>query len=225
MPIDAGSIGAVATSLRTAFDITKAMIGIRDAAMMQEKVIELRELILTAQSETFRARDAQAALARRVDELEEKLAKFETWDTEKKKYCLKEVDAGTLAYVIKEDARGSEPVHWLCVNCFDHGRKSLLQERPRPNREAHKIFYCATCKAEIRTDYRVRIGGSLQERRAAAESKQAGELCPSCGKPELRVKESRLQPPPWAQFGAREYVLKCDECGFDDVRPADQPRR
>ena len=47
--VDMAAIAIVAKSLETAADITKAMIGLRDASMIQEKVIELQGVILSAQ--------------------------------------------------------------------------------------------------------------------------------------------------------------------------------
>jgi hypothetical protein len=43
--VDLASIAAAATSLKTAGEIVKAMIGLRDAALIQNKVIELQGVI------------------------------------------------------------------------------------------------------------------------------------------------------------------------------------
>ena len=48
MAIDMGSIAALATSLQSAVEITKGMIGLRDATMIQVKIIELQGVILSA---------------------------------------------------------------------------------------------------------------------------------------------------------------------------------
>lgn len=48
-----------------------------------------------------------------------------------------------------------------------------------------------------------------------------GEACPSCGAYEYRVVESREPKGDWAGTGVREHVMKCGECGFDDVRQID----
>jgi hypothetical protein len=54
MPIDIGSIAAVTTWLQSAGEIMKAIVGRRDGAMTQPKVIELNAMILTAQMRHFR---------------------------------------------------------------------------------------------------------------------------------------------------------------------------
>ena len=48
--IDISSIAAVASSLKTAGDITKTAIGLRDAQALQAKIIELNHVIIAAPS-------------------------------------------------------------------------------------------------------------------------------------------------------------------------------
>ena len=128
MPIDAGSISALTVSLKTAAEITKAMIGLRDATMIQAKIIELQTVILSAQGAALSAQSDQFSLLERVRELEKEVANMKAWDREKKKYELSEVYPGAFAYTLKPQARGAEPAHWICAACYQHGRKSLLQE-------------------------------------------------------------------------------------------------
>lgn len=42
-----------------------------------------------------------------------------------------------------------------------------------------------------------------------------GEACPSCGELEFRVVSSRPSP---LGLGSRNHSLKCQKCGFEDVR-------
>jgi hypothetical protein len=43
------------------------------------------------------------------------IARFEAWEAEKQRYVLEDVGPGVFAYVYKESASGSEPMHWLCT--------------------------------------------------------------------------------------------------------------
>ena len=128
------------SAVKTAFDIAKGLKDIDDASRRNAAVIELQEKILTAQS-------AQAALIERVGYLEKEVARFETWETEKQRYELKDVGMGSLAYSVKDAMRGSEPPHQICAACYEHRKKSILQ----PGDEAwHSVLKCPECKTTIR---------------------------------------------------------------------------
>lgn len=126
-------------AIKTAFDMTKALKDINDAAIRNAAVIELQEKILSA-------RDAQTALLDRVNLLEKEVASFEKWDTEKEEYELKEIFSRTFAYAIKESARGARPPHLICANCFEDRKKTILQRADA----AHLV--CPVCKTRIRFD-------------------------------------------------------------------------
>src|SRR5437868_5960993 len=99
--VDMTAISGLASSLKAVSEITKAMIGIRDGAMLQAKAIELNEIILSAQQSALDANIAQSELTQRVRDLEAKITKLESWDTEKRRYELAEIGAGGFAHVVK----------------------------------------------------------------------------------------------------------------------------
>jgi hypothetical protein len=126
-------------ALKTAFDMAKGLKDISDAATRNAAIIELQEKIITAQS-------AQAALVGRVSDLEKKVASFETWGAEKKRYSLQNVGLGSLAYVLKPDAEPPEHPHSICAECYQHRKKSILQIERRAWNEQLK---CPECKTLI----------------------------------------------------------------------------
>lgn len=109
------------SGLKAAFDIAKGLKDIDDTTRRNAAVIELQEKILVAQQ-------AQSALVERVGELEKQVASFEKWETEKKRYYLKEIYPSNFAYAINENARGAEPPHLICTTCYEGGKKSILQK-------------------------------------------------------------------------------------------------
>jgi hypothetical protein len=61
---------------------------------------------------------------------------------------------------------------------------------------------------------------ALERRVADLESKlkrSPGEACPACGELGFRVVRSEAMPE-FAALGVRQHVLKCDACGFEDLR-------
>jgi hypothetical protein len=126
-------------AIKTAFDIAKGLKDIDDATRRNAAVIELQEKILTA-------REAQSTLLERISELEKKVASFETWESEKQRYELKDVGRGSLAYAVKESMRNAEPPHQICVTCYQHGKKSPLQ--PSAIMYARHLI-CPECKTDL----------------------------------------------------------------------------
>jgi hypothetical protein len=131
-----GEVFAGLGAFKTMFDMAKALKDINDAAIRNGAVIELQEQILSAQA-------AQSALIDRVRDLEEKVAGFETWETEKKRYELKLLGGGSYAYMLKKEERGVSPPHWICAHCFGSKRIEVIQNVPG------KGFYCPGCKNRI----------------------------------------------------------------------------
>ncbi len=146
--MDMSSIQAAIGGLKTASDIAKAMVDIRDAAVLQSKTIELQQVILSAQSSGIAAQSEQFTLLERIRNLEEKMAHMETWNTEKERYALCEVVSGAFTYVLKEVEGAVEPTHHLCANCYDQGQKSIMHKQKRDPGRAEYLT-CHNCEADI----------------------------------------------------------------------------
>jgi hypothetical protein len=115
-----GEIFAGVSAFKAMFDMAKGLKDINDATIRNGAIIELQEQILAAQQ-------AQTTLLERIDALEKEAARFEAWDTEKNRYELKDLGYGALAYMLKPDARSSEPPHWVCAHCYENRRIFIIQ--------------------------------------------------------------------------------------------------
>ena len=118
---------AAISSLKSASEIAKAMLGLRDAGLIQTKTIELQREILSAYSSALNAKEAQSALFERIRDLEAKIVEMETWEREKERYKLTDYGGGTFAYALKEEDEAGEPPHRICAVCFQKKHKSILQ--------------------------------------------------------------------------------------------------
>jgi hypothetical protein len=147
---DMSAIAAALSSLNAAKDIAQAMIGLRDSAAFQAKLIEFQSKLIDANSAAFAAQDERSTLLERIRELEKEMAAIKAWETEKQRYQLKEVFRGALAYVLKDEAKGTEPIHWLCANCYQDGKKSILQRNGPADNTWQAIYWkCQACPAKI----------------------------------------------------------------------------
>jgi hypothetical protein len=140
-----GEVFAGLGALKTAFDIAKGLKDIDDATRRNAAVIELQEKILAA-------REAQSTLLDRVGELEEEVAGFEKWDTEKERYELKQLvsTVPTFAYVLKPDTQPTEPFHCICAACYQKRIKSILQfDRFAIYGSEQRVLKCPVCNTEV----------------------------------------------------------------------------
>ena len=140
------SRGDITTSLKSASDIAKAMVDVRDANAMQVKVFELTRQIMSAQQNALATQSAQFALLNEVSDLKKEIARLEKWDSEKVRYELKDIYLGQFAHVLNTDRAGSEPPHWICTACYQNSKKNILQGHSIPTWSngpgAHLAFSC-----------------------------------------------------------------------------------
>jgi hypothetical protein len=127
---DISAITGLTAALKSAAEITKAMTEASDPNQIRTKTFELTREIMSAQSCTIDIQSAQFELLQSKRGLEEEIARLKAWNTEKYRYELRNVAPGAVAYVLKDTMRGSEPVHWICANCFQSGKKRFLTQPP-----------------------------------------------------------------------------------------------
>jgi hypothetical protein len=131
------------SALKAAFDIAKGLKDINDATIRNATAIELQEKILAALA-------TQSELADRIRQLEQEVANFETWEIQKEQYELKSVAWGAFAYMLKPEARGTKPPHWLCTRCYDNRKTSIMQYFG--SLSDFMVYKCPECSAQFKID-------------------------------------------------------------------------
>jgi rubrerythrin len=147
MPIDFGSVAAVLGSLKTAQTMASGLLGLRDEAMIQAKVIELNQVIIDAQSGALAAQENEAALREEIRALKRQIADYETWAARAENYELKELHPGSFAYILKEGIAQSETVHYLCATCFEDKKAIPLQGRT--SGYGNRTLSCPVCGTSV----------------------------------------------------------------------------
>jgi len=150
--IDMGSIAAAVSSLKGASDIAKGLLSLHTMAEVQSKSIELNQAIIDAQHQIFAANAAQTALVERVRELERQIAAMESWDAEKKRYQMATPYSGVTVYAVQKSMSNGEPPHYLCANCFQSRKRSILANTS--TKEGWVAIICAACKFTAQTRFR-----------------------------------------------------------------------
>ena len=155
--VDLSAIAAALSSLKAAKDIAESMIGLRDTAAFQGKLIEFQSKIIDANNAAFAAQDERSALLEKIRELEKQVTDFKAWEAEKQRYQMEEVWRGAFTYVVKEEARGAEPIHWICAACYQQGKKTVLQVGADRAGAGGRLaaYTCPACRAVIGVRYDV----------------------------------------------------------------------
>jgi hypothetical protein len=141
-------IAALLTSFSQLQRIAKNLLGLRDKAKLNEKVIELQSVIITAQSQTMSIQQNSTALEARIRELEAECMRLKDWSAEKQNYSYRAIARGVFAYVQKQVVSNFQQAHKYCCNCFDQGEKSLLQETMRPYESTYRLI-CPRCHFSV----------------------------------------------------------------------------
>lgn len=137
----------VLSSLKSAGDLLKSIRETKDANLVMGKVFDLSREILDAQQGAIAAQASQAQLLDDVRQLKARLADFENWSNEEKRYALTDFGGNTFAYLLRPEMSNGEPMHRLCPVCFQRKNKSILQFRSTICNQDH--FDCPGCKTEF----------------------------------------------------------------------------
>jgi hypothetical protein len=125
--VDVSAIAGTISALKGISDLAQAMMGLRDAQLIQAKIIELNNQILAAQRSAFAAHEERAALVTRVGNLEKEVIRLKDWEAEKKRYKLTQLGPGVMTLAIQDGMRDGEPFHYICADCAADGKKRYLQ--------------------------------------------------------------------------------------------------
>lgn len=151
--MDMSAVSAALSSYHALKDIAQSMIGLRDAAAFQGKLIEFQGKLLDAQASVFAVNDERTSLLERIGELEKDVANLEAWETQKKRYSMIVMQSGSIAYALKPEAQPAEPTHKICANCFQRQKISMLQpvaqDRASAAMNIPPRLRCSECKTEI----------------------------------------------------------------------------
>ncbi len=137
-------------SLKTASDIAQGIIALKTETEKNAAVINIQRHVLEGQRALMEADALHATDLRRIGELEQEIVRLEDWSAERERYELIGIRGGAFTYMPKAGMENGQPAHWLCANCFDHGRKSILQNKGQTRQGSGEESYgCDRCKGSF----------------------------------------------------------------------------
>jgi len=133
-------------SVKVLNELVKAARELKNFNELVAAVSEVNTKLMEAQSAALLAQERQSSFATRISELEKEIRELKNWDSEAKRYQLKEVAPGFFAYVLKPGMESGEPPHMLCANCFSKSQKTILQLAHGDKADGR--YACYNCKVE-----------------------------------------------------------------------------
>lgn len=118
---------AAFTSAKTAGDIAKSLITLRDEDLVRGRVMDLTNTLMDLQQQMMQGQMEQIELISKVASLEDELRIARQKSDVLSRYELLALGPGQVVYALKQQFKGAEPEHFCCTNCYDIGRRSVLK--------------------------------------------------------------------------------------------------
>lgn len=150
---DLVAIGQGLTALKTLTDLAGTMVGLRDSAKLLEASVKFNHQLIAIQQALMAAQSEQAVLVEAIQALEKENRRLKSWDDAAADYELKPVAEGVVAYMLKPHARGTEPPHWRCAQCYAGQKKSILQFVSSAS--GRWAYQCPSCSQVVRVGSRI----------------------------------------------------------------------
>lgn len=150
--IDLTLLPSAMAGLKGAIDITTALVKTNNIVDVNAKAIELQQIIIKLQQDIFSAQDSQRVANEEILNLKNEISDLKKVGGDMARYKLCSPFTGSAVYGISKDDASKEPAHYLCANCFQAGKKSVLN--PKANDKGFQDFVCPICRGAISTGYR-----------------------------------------------------------------------
>jgi len=120
---------------------------IPSAGKLQAELFTVRSQLVEAHQVALELQMAYATASQRVLDLEKEIQRHLDWTAELDRYDMIDIAPGRPAYGLKTSSqKAGEPMHYLCINCANTGKKSVLQ---RNSVGYQSVFKCFLCNAEV----------------------------------------------------------------------------
>lgn len=130
--------------LKTITELTALVLKMNVDAAVRQKAEESNFAIINAQNLMIELQSKHHELLGEKDQLEKRLVQMEDWKAQAANYDLTDV-GGIFVYASKSQEDSPTPSHWLCANCYDSSRKSILQKTHVSHRgDQYNCFGCQT---------------------------------------------------------------------------------
>lgn len=131
----AGDAGTATSKIANAISTVQGLFKKSEAGADADIKLALSDLTL----QVANAQMANADLKLKLTALQDELRQAQAFKSDLDRYALWETPTGSVVYRLEKEKREAEPLHYLCPNCIEAKRKSILQG-PRHYRD------CPNCR-------------------------------------------------------------------------------
>jgi len=125
----------------------------KDEAERNKLLLEFQKSVIAANFQLATLQQEISALKQTNDELKREAARKEDWASESQRYVLHDVSDGLVVYALKQSMSNGEPPHYLCANCFNDSKKTILFAGHLPGSNRVETLICKTCNTYAPTGY------------------------------------------------------------------------
>lgn len=141
------SIQGAYSAIQGALTIAQGFQALKTDTAVNQAIIDIQRSFLDALRGLTEAEARHTADVKHINELEQEIVRLKDWSVERECYELVGIRGGVFAYMPKQGMDGGKPAHWLCTNCFEHGQKSILQNKGHKRQGSGEEEYaCDICK-------------------------------------------------------------------------------
>jgi hypothetical protein len=138
-------------SARTLGDLLKSARSLCNYNDLVAAVSEVNSNLMDATAVALASQEKQSQLASRISDLEKKLEEVEDWKRRFSRYQLHEFPTGTFAYALKAGMEDKGPFYFVCANCINSGKISILQPSEQRN-----YLICHPCNNSIQIKHKAK---------------------------------------------------------------------
>jgi hypothetical protein len=131
MPID---FKAAYASGEAAVNIVQGILSLKSETAKNQAIIDIQRHVAETQRALIAAEQDNLARLKEVDALETKIGEMENWTAQKQNYELDDTGTGGLAYRLKDGVQPPEKSHWICPQCYEDGKRSIMHPEALPGR-------------------------------------------------------------------------------------------
>lgn len=145
-----GELKSAYDSAKMVVDIAQGIQSLKTETAINQAVIDIQRHVLETQRGLTAAEQIHADDLKRIDALEQKIMGMENWKAESQRYELADTGQGSLAYSVKVGMENGEPAHWICPNCYQQGKKSIMKPETLSIGRAD-LLVCHPCGFDVVT--------------------------------------------------------------------------
>lgn len=139
-------VSAALASLKAAFDILKGMNSLNIDVSVKQQTTELLSSLIAVQSGMLSLQTEYQKLLESNEDLRQQIVQSEQWEETESHYDLRKTTLGGIVRAPNAKHPRPDPLYWLCANCFENKKKSILQKSSWGD---HDPLFCPSCKIVI----------------------------------------------------------------------------